>query len=368
MRNKKGDPMSGSGQTIPQNLLLRTLTADDWRLIEPALKPVDLRARAVLSEPSAPITHVDFVESGIVSVVGFAGEREIEVALIGPEGMTGVPILHGMQAAPHLVNVQVSGSALRIEVEDLRAVIEWSSSLRGMLLRYAHVLQVQMAHAAVVNGHYSIHQRLARWILMCHDRTGADLPLTHDFIAVMLGIRRSGVTDAIHVLEGEQMIRATRARIIVRDRERLIAKAAGSYGLPEAEYEKAFGKSVRQKHASKPILTSKRILIVEDEYELATEMQAEFASQGAMVVGPVPSVKEALSLMIATPAIDGAVIDINLGGEMAFPLAEVLRKRNVPFVFVSGYSHSIVPNEFLDIKFYSKPVEIDDIAVALLAS
>lgn len=238
--------MSLPEQKDARNLLLRALSPGDWRLLQPALKPVDLQLRAVLSEPSGPIRHVDFVESGIVSVVAVAGERQIEVALIGHEGMTGVPLLHGMRGAPDLVNVQASGSALRIDADDFRDALDASSSLRGSLLRYAHVLQVQTAQAAIVNGHFTIDQRLARWLLMCHDRMGAELPLTHEFIAVMLGIRRSGVTDAIHILEGQQMIRAGRARNLVQDRKRLIEKAAGSYGVAEAEYAKAFETGVHE--------------------------------------------------------------------------------------------------------------------------
>jgi CRP-like cAMP-binding protein len=113
--------------------------------------------------------------------------------------------------------------------------------VRALLLRYAHVFMVQVAATALADGRYSIEQRLARWLLMCHDRNGDDLALTHEFLALMLGVRRPGVTESLHILEGERMIKAQRGLITILDRQKLEARAGDSYGTPEAEYERLIG-------------------------------------------------------------------------------------------------------------------------------
>jgi CRP-like cAMP-binding protein len=97
---------------------------------------------------------------------------------------------------------------------------------------------IQVAATALTNGRYEIGQRLARWLLMCQDRLGDQLPLTHDFLALMLGVRRPGVTSAMHVLEGEQLIYAERGLIRIRSRQRLEEYAGAAYGVPEAEYRR----------------------------------------------------------------------------------------------------------------------------------
>jgi CRP-like cAMP-binding protein len=102
---------------------------------------------------------------------------------------------------------------------------------------------VQIAATALADGRYNVNERLARWLLMCHDRLGDELALTHDFLALMLGVRRPSVTDALHVLEGERLIKADRARIQVRDRLGLEQFAGEAYGVPEAEYRRLFSSS-----------------------------------------------------------------------------------------------------------------------------
>ena len=135
--------------------------------------------------------------------------------------------------------MQGSGSALRMRTEDLRAAIDASPLLRGKLLRYAHAVLLQTAETAMSLGFYTVNQRLARWILMSHDRAdGDDLFLSHDYLSLMLGTRRSGVTVAVQCLEGEKMIKASRGHIIVQDRPKLIRLAGECYGRSKAEYER----------------------------------------------------------------------------------------------------------------------------------
>ena len=161
---------------------------------------------------------------------------------VGGPTLTGTSILHGADTTPHEIFTQVPGSALRLGVDDLRTAIRTSPSLHQHLLRYAEAFNVQVAYTALSHGSYTIEERLARWLLMCHDRVdGDDLPLVHEFLSMMLGVRRSGVTIAVQTLEGTGVIKATRGHIIVRDRARLEEAAGGSYGVPEAEYRRLFG-------------------------------------------------------------------------------------------------------------------------------
>lgn len=137
--------------------------------------------------------------------------------------------------------MQCGGPALRIGISALRAVIDTSRPLRQLLLTYAHVFLIQPAATALANSRYEIEQRLARWVLMSQDRLGGELPLTHDFLALMLGVRRPSVTDALHKLEGTGAIKAERSLILVRDRKKLEEIAGQAYGIPEREYERQLG-------------------------------------------------------------------------------------------------------------------------------
>jgi CRP-like cAMP-binding protein len=138
--------------------------------------------------------------------------------------------------------METDGSALIIATGQLLAAAREDVGLMSLLLRYVHVFMMQIAATALADGRYHVEQRTARWLLMAHDRLRSDdLPLTHDFLALMLGVRRSSVTNALHVVEGTGAIKATRRLITVRNREGLERLAAASYGLPEAEYRRVLG-------------------------------------------------------------------------------------------------------------------------------
>jgi len=200
---------------------------------------VDLPVRLTLVEPNAPTSHVYFPEQGLGSVVASSrNEAErIEVGHLGFEGMTGFHVLLGVDRTPNHTFMQVAGSGWRVPVRSLLPLLQDDADLRTHLLRYVHAYQLQLAYSALANGRYKIPERLARWLLMCHDRLRTDeMRLTHEFLGLMLGVRRSGVTNEIHVLEGEHAIRATRATVRVLDRAKLVEMAGGSYGVPEEEY------------------------------------------------------------------------------------------------------------------------------------
>lgn len=229
--------------TPGRNRLLGALTADDFNLLRPGLQPVTLDFRQVLEKPHAPIEYVYFLTDGLASVIAtFRRERHIEVGVIGREGLTGTAIILGSDRSPNETIIQIAGSGLRIAADELRRAMERSASLRDVLLRFTQVFMTQTAHTALANGRARIQERLARWLLMSSDRLdGEDLPLTHEFLAVMLGVRRPGVTVMIHVLEGKGLIKSTRGRLRIVDREGLEAVADGCYGVPEAEYRRLIG-------------------------------------------------------------------------------------------------------------------------------
>src|SRR3954466_2063496 len=229
-------------QASVRNRLLAALTPDEFWLLQPHLEPVSLGLRQWVIEPKQPIQHVYFPEHGIVSVLADTSQGRIEVGLIGPEGMAGVPVVLGIERSPHGYMVQADGEALRIPAPDLRAALRHSPSLQAGLLRYAHALIVQTAETAYANAGFTIEARLARWVLMTDDRLAReDLPLTHDFLSMMLGVRRPGVTIAVQMLEGGGLIRAKRRGITVLDRTGLEGVAGNAYGVSEAEYASVIG-------------------------------------------------------------------------------------------------------------------------------
>src|SRR4051812_48623601 len=236
--------MAHPQQASVRNRLLADLKPDAFWLLQPHLEPVPLGLRQWVIETQQPIQHVTFPEHGIVSVLADTSQGRIEVGLIGPEGMAGLPVVLGIDHSPYGYMVQAEGEALRIPAQDLRTALRHSPSLHAGFLRYAHALMVQTAQTAYANAGFTMEARLARWVLMTDDRLeGGDLPLTHDFLAMMLGVQRPGVTLAIQALEGGGLIQASYGRISVLDRAGLEALAKDAYGLAEAEYARVIGQA-----------------------------------------------------------------------------------------------------------------------------
>ena len=215
-----------------RNWLLAALSSADFALLQPDLDPVSLELRQVLETADEPITHNYFIESGLASVVAGNGNhrRRIEVGLIGFDGMTGLAVVLGNDRSPNENFMQVGGEGRRISSDRLRMAMQESRSLHGVLLNFAHAFMNQIASTALSNGTASVEERLARWLLMAHDRMDDDnIPLTHEFLALMLGVRRAGVTVALNALERKAVIRLSRGQIFVVDREGLKASANGAY-------------------------------------------------------------------------------------------------------------------------------------------
>ncbi|RUU33310.1 Crp/Fnr family transcriptional regulator [Mesorhizobium sp. M6A.T.Ce.TU.002.03.1.1] len=228
-----------------QNALLRRLSPGDLASLEPNMERVALPMRTQLESTKSVIEHVYFLEDGIASVVAKLPKgRDTEVGLIGMEGMTGALVALGGDRAAHDTYMQLAGSGLRVPAPALSSALSESTTLKALLLLYVQTLYIQTSYTALVNARSKLDERLARWLLMCHDRVRNDrLAITHEFISVMLGVRRPGVTVAIQELEGRGLIRATRGEIVIRDRDGLFQLADGTYSEPEREYERLLGKT-----------------------------------------------------------------------------------------------------------------------------
>ena len=227
-----------------RNILLNALSEDDRALLTPHFERVLLEREMVLAAPDEPIAHVYFPEGGIASITSMSVEGDrTEVGIFGREGVSGASLLLGADQSPHETFIQVDHShALRISSATFMKAVESSATLQRMMLRYVQTLFVQTSQSTVANARYQIEARLARWLLMCRDRyDGDEIPLTHEFMAIMVGAQRSGVTIALHVLEGAGMIRSARGRVTIVDRDKLEEIAGDSYGRAEAEYRRLIG-------------------------------------------------------------------------------------------------------------------------------
>jgi CRP-like cAMP-binding protein len=224
------------------NGVLRRLSHTDYDIVAPYFKRIELKLRDKVIIPDEPITHVYFPESGMCSIIARSeGSEAIEVGMIGREGMTDHLTRVGDSSVLSSI-VQLAGTALALEAE---RYIDWTENRPDVLrlvLRFQQSMMVQVSFTALSHGSFTIEERLARWLLMSFDRSnGAELPLVHEFIAMMLAVRRSGVTTAMHILEGKHAIRAERGRIQLRSREVLEEIAAGSYGVAERQYMRLMG-------------------------------------------------------------------------------------------------------------------------------
>lgn len=207
------------------------------------MERVPLPLRQVVHEPGKPIEAVYFVEAGVVSmIVSLAEGDALEVGMVGREGMVGLPVVLGTGTAINEGLVQVQGAALRLRAAALREAIEASPSLRGELLRYVQAFYSQVTQTAACNARHGLDERLARWLLMTHDRTDGDrLPLTHDVLSIMLGVRRAGVSVSAMTLRRAGLIAYAQGQITILDRPGLETIACECYAAVRAQYARAVG-------------------------------------------------------------------------------------------------------------------------------
>jgi len=212
-------------------------------LLAPHLTRVPLQREQRLTEVGKRVDYVYFPEGGVASAVAIDGSSRTEVGLIGQEGVVGISAILGDDVSQLEIYMQVDGTtALSIPLEELRRAMDAHAPLRLLLNQYASCFLLQVSYGLVASAQHLMEARLARWLLMCHDRIeGDEVPLTHEFMALMISAQRSGVTVTLHTLEGAGMIRSTRGLVTIRDREKLVDLAGDSYGIPEARYREMIG-------------------------------------------------------------------------------------------------------------------------------
>lgn len=233
--------LAGQSVALPYlgpNRLLKSLSPDDFGLLHRDLKPHFLSSLEPLEAADTMPQNIYFPEGGVASVVAtLRSQKNFEVGLIGWEGMTGTCVLDGAPS-PFDCYVQFVGNALVMPARALVVALKASETLRASLNLYAHMLSVQTAYTALASAQAPIPERLARWLLMIADRVeGQSFKITHDLLAIMLGVRRPGVTTALHELEGEGLIRSTRGKITVINHAALRIRAGNAYGKTEKSYD-----------------------------------------------------------------------------------------------------------------------------------
>ena len=230
-----------------QNRLLTALPAELLEDLSSDLERVPLAFRAKLNEPGIPATHVYFPESAVLSMISTMDDGTlVEVATVGKEGMDGMPVLLGGGTAPISTICQVPGVGLRITAERFRELARTREVFTDVLHRYTQALMVQMAQNGACNRVHPIDERCARWLLMTHDRVGEQqFELTQEFLAIMLGSRRPAVSVAASTLQRAGLIRYTRGRVTVLDRDGLESASCGCYRIITSEYERLLSNAPR---------------------------------------------------------------------------------------------------------------------------
>lgn len=233
--------MSNDREEI-SNLLINALPARERKRLLEHCSRVELLFGTQLCEAEQPMRYLYFPLKGFISLItSLAGHRPLELGLIGHEGMLGATQILGVKAAPSTAVVQGAGSALRISANQLRKVLDESPRLLQTLKRYLYVQTVQLAQNAACGHFHELEPRLARWLLMTHDRAHSDhFHLTHEFLADMLGVRRSGVTIAAGALQLRKLIHYNRGEISVLDRPGLELRACECYAVLCADYTRQF--------------------------------------------------------------------------------------------------------------------------------
>jgi CRP-like cAMP-binding protein len=225
------------------NRLLSLLSDDDYERLRPHLSPVVFDYRKSLYEAGRPINHVYFPVDGVASlVITTADGASAEVGTIGSEGIVGLPICLGDRQAPSSVYVQVPGNALQMDARLFRGELDHSPTLNLVMLRYAHAFFNQVAQSAVCAHLHKVEQRCCRWLLMTRDRMpSGDFLLTQEFLGMMLGVRRTTVTEAMGKLQKARLVRYRRGHVTILDHEELERRACECYDISKREFDRMLG-------------------------------------------------------------------------------------------------------------------------------
>jgi CRP-like cAMP-binding protein len=233
----------------PANRLLGLLPSADYARLRPHLHRIPLGYRQSLYRANKSIEFVYFIETGVGSLVNtMANGQAAEVGTIGNEGVVGLPLLLGDDRAPTSVYVQVPGVGLRMKATLFSKELARSASMRIVMHRYAHAFFNQVAQSAACNHFHSLQQRCCRWMLMTHDRMQADeFLLTQEFLAMMLGVQRTGVTAAAGGLQRAGLIRYVRGKVTIIDRAGLIRHSCECYDVSKREFDRLLGDRAKRR-------------------------------------------------------------------------------------------------------------------------
>ncbi|MCA7891417.1 Crp/Fnr family transcriptional regulator [Burkholderia cepacia] len=231
--------MSGQPSMI-ENHLLAALPVEDLAHISPQLVLVDMPLGKVLYESGGALSHVYFPTTSIVSLLYVMEDgSSAEIAIVGNDGLIGIALFMGGETTPSRAIVQSAGHAYRLDARILKDEFRRGGSMQRLLLRYTQALITQMAQTAVCNRHHSIDQQLCRWLLLSLDRLpSSELKMTQELIANMLGVRRSGVTEAALKLQDAGLIRYNYGHIEVLDRPGLEKRVCECYGVVRREFDR----------------------------------------------------------------------------------------------------------------------------------
>lgn len=223
-----------------RNSILQCLGPDLLSRLRPYLRRVQVKRGQILQESHRPLEWVYFIERGMaVLMARTKRDGQVGVAIIGHAGLVGIPIVLGTMRSPHHCVMEVEGEALRIGAETFRRAIEGSSTLRQQLMNYVQALIVQESQTALCNARHPLAERLTRLLLLAHDRLDGDtIPLTHDLLSMMLGVRRAGITTALERLERSDAIRKTRGALEIVDRNLLERTTCECYRIITTEHER----------------------------------------------------------------------------------------------------------------------------------
>ena len=231
------------GALAPRNRLLAALPPNDLARLWPRLEPTVFDVRHIIAAPGAHLTAVYFPETGWVSMVALLADgNSAEVGMVGHEGMLGLPLLLGGSSGFVESMIQGPGTMLRLGANEFRQALQDIPSLMPLLLRYSLAFQDQVTQTAACNGHHALDQRLARWLLMAHDRAGQDeFTMTQEFLALMLCVHRPGVTTAARLFQQAGLIRYGQGQIIIMHRHALEAADCERYGAVRQRFDVLLG-------------------------------------------------------------------------------------------------------------------------------
>jgi CRP-like cAMP-binding protein len=241
----------------PANRLLGLLSPRDYGRLRRHLRGIPLGYRQSLYRANKPIEFVYFIETGVGSLVNtMANGQAAEVGTIGNEGLVGLPVVFGDDRAPTSVYVQVPGTGLQMPAKLFAKELARSASMRTVMLHYAHAFFNQVAQSAACNHFHSLEQRCCRWLLMTHDRMHSDeFLLTQEFLAMMLGVQRTGVTAAAGALQRAGLVRYKHGNVTIIDRRGLIRRSCECYGVSKKEFDRLLGgRAIRQVRSSRKFI------------------------------------------------------------------------------------------------------------------